>query len=171
MRFLKYKINVPKVIRPLLMVLASISIASCSLASDNATKLGDDLQSAASELKDKEIGSEFVFNYEPKDPETPFTILIFPEKGVTYAELLDKGLDSLIVADLYPQLSYIDLKDNATSVVYQNGKISFSTFYKRFVDVTTAQIISGQGNINITVKSLGVGLGNLGDEVLLIELK
>jgi hypothetical protein len=62
----------------------------------------------------------------PKDPENAFLLFsYFQKKGVTYTELLDKGLDSLIVKLTYDQLSYIDLKDNATSVVYQNERSVF----------------------------------------------
>ena len=71
----------------------------------------------------------------------------------------------------FNQSKYIDLKNRATSVVYQNGTISFTTYYRRFVDVNTTQIINGKGNTDIIVKTIGVGTGNITDEVLLIELQ
>lgn len=148
-----------------------LSLTSCSLTSDNAVKLAYDLEEAANELKSKVTGSEFVINFEPIDVEAPFTILLLSENGVTYDELIEKGVDSLIVEDLFPQLSYIDLKERATLIVYQNGSISFTTYYRRFVDVKSTQVISGTGNTDILLKTVGLGQGNLSDEVLLIELK
>ena len=144
---------------------------SCSFTSDNAVNFAYDLEAAAKTLKSQKIGSEFVINFVPIDIEAPFTILIFSENGVTFNELIEKGLDSLLVEELFPQLSYIDLKNSATSVVYQNGTISFTTYYRRFVDVNTTQIIYGKGDTDILVKTIGVGLGNDSDEVLLIELQ
>ena len=156
----------------LFMIVMIINFStSCSLTSDNAVNLAYDLEEAAKSLKSQKIGSEFVINFEPIDTEAPFTILIFSEKGVTFSELIEKGLDSLLVEDLFPQLSYIDLKDRATGVVYQNGTISFTTYYRRFVDVNTTQIINGTGVTDILVKTIGVNPGNVTDEVLLIELQ
>ena len=154
-----------------MIVLIVICLTSCSFMRDNAVNLAYNLEAAAKKLKSQEIGSEFVINFEPKDSEAPFTVLIFSEKGVTFNELIEKGLDSLLVEELFPQLSYIDLKNRATSVVYQNGIISFTTYYRRFVDVNTTQIINGKGVTDILVKTIGVGPGNVSDEVLLIELQ
>lgn len=155
----------------LILVLLTGYCTSCSVMMDNATIMAYDLKSAAKKLEDQPIGSELVLTYKPQDVEAPFVMLLLSEDGVTYDELLQKGLDSLIVEDLYPQLSYIDLKDRATMVVYQNGTISFTTYYRRYVDVKTTQMISGKGNTEITVKTIGVGKGNITDEVLLIELQ
>ena len=160
-----------KLLKSLMIVIVIISSVSCSFTSDNSIILANGLESAAKELKSQNTGSEIFINFEPVDTEAPFTILIISEKGVTFSELIEKGLDSLLVEDLFPQLSYIDLKNRATSVVYQNGKISFTTYYRRFVDVTTTQIINGKGNTDILVKTIGVGPGNVTDEVLLIELQ
>ena len=159
-----------KLLKPLLIVIVIVFATSCSFTRDNAVNLAYDLESAAKTLKTQEIGGEFVINFEPIDAEAPFTILIFSEEGVTSNELIEKGLDSLLVEDLFPQLSYIDLKNSATCVVYQNGTISFTTYYRRFVDVTTTQMINGKCKTDILVKTIGVGPGNLSDEVLLIEL-
>ena len=156
----------------LFMIVMIINFStSCSFTSDNAVNFAYDLEAAAKTLKSQKIGSEFVINFAPIDTEAPFTILIFSENGVTFNELIEKGLDSLLVEDLFPQLSYIDLKNSATSVVYQNGTISFTTYYRRFVDVNTTQIIKGKGDTDILVKTIGVGPGNNSDEVLLIELQ
>jgi hypothetical protein len=54
--------------------------------------------------------------------------------------------------------------------VYQNASISFTTHYKGFVDVKTTEVISSFGVTDILVKTIGIGQGNLSDEVLLIEL-
>ena len=156
----------------LFMIVMIINFStSCSFINDNAVNFAYDLEVAAKALKSQKIGSEFVINFTPIDTEAPFTILMFPENGVTFNELIEKGLDSLLVEDLFPQLSYIDLKNSATSVVYQNGTISFTTYYKRFVDVNTTQIINGKGDTDIIVKTIGVGPGDISDEVLLIELQ
>ena len=156
----------------LFMIVMIMNIStSCSFKSDNAVNFAYDLESAAKTLKSLKIGSEFVINFAPIDTEAPFIILMFSENGVTFNELIEKGLDSLLVEDLFPQLSYIDLKNKATSVVYQNGTISFTTYYRRFVDVNTTQIIKGKGDTDILVKTIGVGPGNNSDEVLLIELQ
>jgi hypothetical protein len=154
----------------MIVMIINFSI-SCSVMRDNAVNLAYNLEAAAKTLKSQKIGSEFVINFEPIDTEAPFTILIFSENGVTFNELIKKGLDSLLVEDLFPQLSYINLKDGATLIVYQNGTISFTTYYRRFVDVNTTQIINGKGNTDIIVKTIGVGTGNITDEVLLIELQ
>ena len=156
----------------LFMIVMIMNIStSCSFKSDNAVNFAYDLESAAKTLKSLKIGSEFVINFAPIDTEAPFIILMFSENGVTFNELIEKGLDSLLVEDLFPQLSYIDLKNKATSVVYQNGTISFTTYYRRFVDVNTTQIIKGKGDTDILVKTIGAGPGNNSDEVLLIELQ
>jgi len=156
----------------LFMIVMIINFStSCSFINDNAVNFAYDLEAAAKALKSQKIGSEFVINFTPIDTEAPFTILMFSENGVTFNELIEKGLDSLLVEDLFPQLSYIDLKNSATSVVYQNGTISFTTYYKRFVDVNTTQIINGKGDTDIIVKTIGVGPGDISDEVLLIELQ
>lgn len=148
-----------------------ISLTSCSLIRDNAVNLAYDLEVAAKKLKSQEIGSEFLINFEPVDTEAPFTILVVSEKGVTFDELIENGLDSLIVEDLFPQLSYIDLKNSATLVVYQSGGIRFTTYYRRFVDVKTTQVINSIGLTDILVKTIGVSPGKFSDEVLLIELQ
>jgi len=156
----------------LFMIVMIINFStSCSFINDNAVNFAYDLEAAAKALKSQKIGSEFVINFTPIDTEAPFTILMFSENGVTFNELIEKGLDSLLVEDLFPQLSYIDLKNSATSVVYQNGTISFTTYYKRFVDVNTTQIINGKGDTDIIVKTIGIGPGDISDEVLLIELQ
>lgn len=160
-----------KLSQSLTIVILFIILTSCSLIGDNAVNFAYDLEAAAKELKSQEIGSEFVINFEPIDKEAPFTLLMFSEKGVTFNELIEKGLDSILVQDLFPQLSYIDLKDGATCVVYQNETISFTTYYRQFVDVNTTQIINGKGDTDILVKTTGVVPGNLTDEVLLIELQ
>ncbi len=160
-----------KLSKSFMIAMIIIPATSCSFLSDNAVNLAHDLEAAAKKLKSQKTGSEFVINYEPLDTEAPFTILILSEKGVTFDELIEIGLDSLIVKDLFPKLSYIDLKKDATLIVYQNGGISFTTYYRRFVDVKTTQVINGKGNTDILVKTIGVGPGNLSDEVLLIELK
>lgn len=157
----------------LFMIVMIINFStSCSFIRDNAVNLAYDLEAAAKKLKSQKIGGEFVINFEPIDLETPFTILMFSENGVTFNELIEKGLDTLVVENLFPQLSYIDLKDRATLIVYQNETISFTTYYRRFVDVNTTQIINGKGNTDIIVKTIGVVPGNItDDEVLLIELQ
>lgn len=160
-----------KLSKTFMILILFISLTSCSLIHDNAVNLAYDLEKAAKKLKSQEIGSEFIINFEPVDTESPFTILVLSEKGVTFDELIEKGLDSLIVEDLFPQLSYIDLKKRATLIVYQNGSISFTTYYRRFVDVKTTQVINSIGDTEILVKTIGIGAGNLSDEVLLIELK
>jgi len=160
-----------KLSKSIMIVMIIMSSTSCSFIRDNAVNLAYDLEAAAKTLKSQKIGSEFVINYKPLDTEAPFTILIFSEKGVTFDELIEKGLDPLVVENLFPQLSYIDLKDRATLIVYQNETISFTTYYRRFVDVNTTQIINGKGNTDILVKTIGVGPGNLSDEILLIELQ
>jgi hypothetical protein len=154
-----------------LIAMLLMAISSCSVMMDNATIMAYDLKSAAKKLEDQPIGSELMLTYKPEDAEAPFTMLILSENGVTYDELIERGLDSLIVEDLFPQLSHIDLKERATLIVYQNGTISYTTHYRRFVDVKTTQIISGKGNTEITVKTIGVGKGNVTDEVLLVELQ
>ncbi|UQD56534.1 hypothetical protein [Flavobacterium sp. K5-23] len=159
-----------KLSKSFMIAMIIISSISCSFLRDNAVNLAYDLEAASKTLKPLKIGSEYVINFEPADTEAPFTILILSEKGVTFNELIEKGLDPLLVEDLFPQLSYIDLKNGATSVVYQNGTISFTTYYRRFVDVATTQIINGKGNTDILVKTIGVAPGNLSNEVLLIEL-
>lgn len=167
-------LNNPKILKlsqSLTIVMFFIFFTSCSLIGDNAVNFAYDLEAAAKKLKSQKIGSEFVINFEPIDKEAPFTLLIFSKKGVTFSELIEKGLDSILVQDLFPQLSYIDLKNSATSVVYQNETISFTSYYRRFVDVNTTQIINGKGNTDILVKTIGVSPGNLTDEVLLIELQ
>lgn len=164
-------VNVLKGSILLMIAIVLISLTSCSLTSDNATKFAYQIETAAKELKPKGIGSEFVINFEPIDIEAPFTILVLSENGVTYEELIEKGIDSLIVKDLFPQLSYIDLKDRATLVVYQNGSMSFTTYYRRFVDVKNTQVIKGAGNTDILLKSVGLAKGNLSNEVLLVELQ
>jgi hypothetical protein len=144
---------------------------SCSVISDNSNILSSELESAAQELKSQKVGSEVTINFEPNDDEAPFTILILSEKGVTFDALIERGLDSLLVADLFPRLSHIDLKNSATCVIYQNQEISYTTYYRRFVDVKTTQIISGKGATDIVVKKIGVGPGNITEEVILIELQ
>ena len=171
MSYILNNARILKLSKSFIIVMIFISLTSCSLTSDNAANLAYDLETAAKELKSQENGSEFVINFEPVDTEAPFTILVLSEKGVTFDELIEKGLDSLLVEDLFPQLSYIDLKNRATLIVYQNGSISFTTYYRRFVDVKTTQVINGIGVTDILVKTIGVGPGNLSDEVLLIELQ
>jgi hypothetical protein len=170
MNYILNNARILKLSKSLMIGLFFISLTSCSLTRDNAVNLAYNLEAAAKKLKSQEIGSEFVINFEPVDTEAPFTILVLSEKGVTFDELIEIGLDSLIVEDLFPQLSYIDLKNGATLIVYQNASISFTTHYKRFVDVKTTQVISSLGVTDILVKTIGIGQGNLSDEVLLIEL-
>lgn len=153
-----------------IIVLVISFCSGCSLT-DNSTKLAYDLESASKTLKSQENGSEVIIKYETKDSKAPFTILVLSEKGVTSDELYEKGLDSSIVKDLFPQLSYIDLKNGATLIVYQNGKINFTTYYRQFVDVSSTQIVNGTGKCNIVVKKTGVGPGHLTGEVILIELR
>tara|TARA_R110000751_G_scaffold301415_5_gene413827 strand:- start:27864 stop:28379 length:516 start_codon:yes stop_codon:yes gene_type:complete len=160
-----------KLSKSLMIVMIFISLSSCSVIGDNAVNLAYDLEAAAQNLKSQKIGSEFVIHFEPVDIEAPFTILVLSEEGVTFEELIEKGLDSVIVEDLFPQLSYIDLKDGATLIVYQNGSISFTTYYRQFVDVKTTQVINGIGVTDILVKTIGVRPGNLSDQVLIIELQ
>lgn len=138
---------------------------------DNAMRMSNALEEAAKSLKSEDIGSEIVVTFEPKDEAAPFTVLVLSENGVTYDELIERGLDRLIVEDLFPQLSHIDLKERATLIVYQNGAISYTTHYRRFVDVKTTQIISGKGDTDISVKTIEVAKGNGTDEVVLIELQ
>lgn len=171
MSYILNNARILKLSKSFMIVMIFISLTSCSLTVDNAVNLAYNLEAAAKELKSQEIGSEFVINFEPVDTEAPFTILVLSEKGVTFDELIEKGLDSLIVEDLFPQLSYIDLKNGATLIVYQNGSISFTTHYRRFVDVKTTQVINSIGVTDILVKTIGIGPGNLSDEVLLIELQ
>ncbi|TRO64510.1 hypothetical protein [Christiangramia sabulilitoris] len=171
---MKNKLNsnrIFKISKSIIIILIINFSTSCSFTRDNAVNLAYELEAAAETLKSQKIGNEFVINFEPIDSEATFTILMFSENGVTFNELIEKGLDSLLVEDLYPQLDYINLKNRATSVVYQNGAISFTTYYRRFVDVAATQIINGKGNTDIIVKSIGVGPGNITDEVLLIELQ
>lgn len=160
------------VIQKLPIIVLVISFCSgCSLLTANSTKLAYELETASKELKAQENGSEFIIEYGSKDSKAPFTILVLSEKGITSEELYEKGLDSSIVKDLFPQLSYIDLKNKATLIVYQNGEISFTSCYRGFVDVTATQIVNGTGNCNIVVKKTGVGPGHITGEVILIELR
>jgi hypothetical protein len=167
--------GLPNIIKSLQLLkglgIVIIILISTSCSTDNAVKLAYNLETAAETLKSQEIGSELVIKFKPTDTETPFTILMLSEKGVNFNELIEIGLDSLVVENLFPQLSHINLKDGATLIVYQNGTISFTTYYRRFVDVNTTQIINGKGITNILVKKVGVGLGNLTNEILFIELK
>uniref|UniRef100_UPI00404B4FAD hypothetical protein n=1 Tax=Flavobacterium sp. TaxID=239 RepID=UPI00404B4FAD len=160
-----------KLTKPLVLFTLMVFSVSCSVIYDNSNILANELESAAKKLKSQKIGSEVTINFEPVDQEAPFTILILSENGVTFDELIEKGLDSLLVADLFPRLSYIDLKNSATCVIYQNKEISFTTYYRQFVDVASTQIISGKGATDILVKTIGVRPGNVTDEVLLIELQ
>ena len=83
----------------MIVMIINFSI-SCSVMRDNAVNLAYDLEAAAKTLKSQKIGSEFVINYKPLDTEAPFTILIFSEKGVTFDELIEKGLDPTVAKEL-----------------------------------------------------------------------
>lgn len=154
---------------PIIVIIISFC-SGCSFT-DNATKLAYELESSAETLKSQQNGSEVIVKYETKDSKAPFTILVLSEKGITSDELYEMGLDSVIVKDLFPQLSYIDLKNGATLIVYQNGGISFTTYYRRFVDVKATQIINGTGNSDIVVKKTGVGPGHFTEEIIQVELR
>ncbi len=159
-----------KLSKVLFLSIIVISIASCSFSRDNAASLAYDLEDAAEKLKTQDIGAEQPINFKPKDKQSPFVILITTERGVTKDELIAKGLDATIVNDLYSKLNYINLRNSATIVVFQNGEISFTTYYRRFVEVDATQIIESKGNTEIIVKTKGVTKGHLTDEVLLIDL-
>ena len=142
----------------------------CSALSDNATKLASKLGSAANALQDQMNGSESTIHFEPVNKEYPYTILIFTEKGATFDELIKKDLDPVIVKDLFPQLSYIDLKGGAALIVYQQGKITFTTYYRRFVEVSDIQVVSATGDKDIVVKKIGTTNGAFTDKVIVVEL-
>ncbi len=156
------------------IILLIVCTTGCSALKDNATILAYELESAADELKSQTNGSTYLIHYEPMDTSLPYTILFFNDDGIKEADLLQKGLDTATVKDLYPQLSYIDLKDRATCVVNQKGIISFTTYYRRFVDVKDDQVITGKGNMDILVKKMGVTPYHKkeeGDkEIILIEM-
>ena len=146
---------------------------SLSFKSNNSQVMGGGLHSAYKTLKSQKIGSEFVISFEPVNTEAPFTILMLSGNGVTFDELIEKGLDSLIVEDLFPQiqLSYIDLKNISRLIVYQNDTISLTTLHRRWVDVKTTQIINGTGNTDIIVQTIGRSPRKRTSGILLIELK
>ena len=142
--------------------------AGCS--NDNATLLASELKHASEKLDDEKEGSEYTIHFRSMNAENPYTILIFPKRGATAADLISKGLDSAFVKDLYPQLSYIDLKEGATLIVYQQSRISFTTYYRRFVDVSELQIVTATGDKDIVVKKIGMGPGAFTPEVVMIVL-
>ena len=151
---------------------------SLSFKSNNSQVMGGGLHSAYKTLKSQKIGSEFVITYEPVDTLAPFTILILSGNGVTFDELIEKGLDSLIVEDLFSQLqlsniikSSGELKNISRLIVYQNDTISFATAYRRWVDVKTTQIINGTGDTDIIVQTIGRSPRKRTSGILLIELK
>jgi len=156
--------NVSTIQRFSLIVLVIVFCTGCSFT-DNATKLANQLESASKELKSKKDGSEIIVHYKTEDSKASFTILVLSEKGATSDELYQKGLDSSIVEHLF------DLKKGAALIVYQNGIMSSTTYYLRFVDVAATQIIKSTGNTDLVVKKVGVGLGRFTEEVVLIELQ
>ncbi len=159
----------------LYFILLVVCITGCSALKDNATIIAYELESAADELKSQPNGSTYLMHYEPRDTTLPFTLLFFNEDGIKEADLLQKGLDTATVKDLYPQLSYINLKSRATCIVYQNGMVSFTTYYREFVDVKDDLVISGKGKIAILVKKIGVAPYHKKEEadkeIILIEME
>jgi hypothetical protein len=147
-----------------------VLLTGCSLE-DNATALAYQLEAVSKDLKSEANGAKNTIYYESDDSNAPFTILLLPEQGVTENELLEKGLDSVLVSKLFPQLSYVDLKDRSALIVYQNDKISFTTYYRRFVDVNETQIINGRGATDITVTKIGEGPGHIKDKIILVTLE
>lgn len=149
----------------LLIVLLVVFCTGCELFSDNATRLAFRLESAFNILKSQKNGSVVIIPYESDDSKAPFTILIIPKNGTTSDELYRNGLDSNIVEHLF------GIKKEGGLIVFQNGNISNTTYYRNFVEVTATQIIKGSGKIDIVVKKVGVGPGTLTKEVMLIELR
>lgn len=136
---------------------------SCSFT-DNSTKLAYRLKTASKKLKSKKDGEEFIINYKPEDSKAPFTILILSKEGATSEELYQKGLDPYIIENLF------GLKKGAAIVVYQNGKMSNTSYHLRFVDVAATHILKSSGNTDFVVKKIGVDLGHSTNKVVLVEL-
>jgi hypothetical protein len=136
-------------------MITPLILTSFVACSDNATKLAYDIESAFKRLQSQGVGSEYVILYEPVDEkEKPYTIIFLPEKETTSDDLIEKGVNPEISKDIFSQLSYIDIGKEAMLIVYQAGKINFTTYHRRFASVSDIKVVNATGKSEIVVKKI-----------------
>lgn len=142
--------------RAMFSALILTSIIACT---DNATKLSNDIDSALKRLQSEDIGSEYVIRYEPvSKKDKPYTIIFLPEKETTLNDLINKGVDPEISKDIFSQLSYSNIGKEAMLIVYQAGKINFTTFHIRFATISDIKVFQATGKCEIVVKKINKDL-------------
>ena len=130
-------------------------LTSFLACSDNATKLAHDIESGVNQLQSQDEGSEYTIRYKPvHEKQEAYTIVFLPEKETISDDLIKKGVDPYIAKDIFSRLSYINIGKGAMLIVYQAGKISFTTFHRRFVSVSDIQVANSKGETNIVLKKI-----------------
>ena len=80
----------------------------CGACADNATQLASQVEQAAAALVSQSAGASFTVRYEPvTGGGSPYTVLFFPARPVTEAEVVAAGVAKTTAEQIYSELSYL----------------------------------------------------------------
>lgn len=113
--------------------LLCLTFVSCA---DNANSFVDRLGEAASRLSSSESSASLTVPFDPTNGATsPYTLIFFPDRDVTEAELVAAGVDEPIARRIYSEMNYLGNMAGKVVVDQERERLQFTSSWKRFANV------------------------------------
>jgi len=108
----------------------------CGACADNATQLAHQVEQAASALVSESASASFTVRYKPvTGGASPYTVLFFPARPVTEAEVVAAGVAKTTAGRIYSELAYLGDTANLLVVEQEGERLAFTTSWRRFARV------------------------------------
>jgi hypothetical protein len=117
----------------LLALLVSVLVSGCA---DNATSLARRIGQAASSLRSSEAPSSLTVSFDPiKGEASPYTVIFFPDRDLTEADLVAAGVQAAVARRVYSDMAYLGSLAGMLIVDQEGERLQFTSSWKQFADV------------------------------------
>jgi hypothetical protein len=124
---------------------------SCGACADNATRLAYQVEQAAAALGSQSASAAFTVRYEPvTGGASPYTVLFFPARPVTEAEVVAAGVAKTTAERIYSELSYLGDTADLLVVEQKGERLTFTTSWRRFArvhDLVVSPRMTGESEV------------------------
>lgn len=126
--------------------------------SDNATRFTSAVSGLQDTLSSTPAGSEASVIY-PVTPGAVATLVFLPARTrVDYGHLRASGLAPELARKMAAELEYLGAGERPMLVVAQSGRLTFSTAFADYADVTDVVFGSCRGRCRVTLRAAGPGV-------------
>jgi len=108
----------------------------CGACADDATQLAHQIEQAATALAAQSTSALSTVRYEPvTGGASPYTVVFFPARPVTEAEVVAAGVAKTTAERIYSELSYLGNTADLLVVEQEGERLTFTTSWRRFARV------------------------------------